>query len=285
MTCRPLPSSALGAALRYAFDGALVFPLQAGAKRPHALTPHGFKDASRDAAVIRQWFHVDPLANLAIVTGEASGVLVVDVDPRNSGDASLAALPKLPATRRALTGGGGQHLFYRWPTTPHRTGANVLGPGLDIKSTGGYVVAPPSTHPSGAPYAWENEHAPIVELPRWALDLIAPKAPAPARISTSRPTTSGRAWTVEDRARAYVAKLPGAVAGSGGHRATYAAALALVRGFELPFETALDLLAREFNARCSPPWSLEELRHKVDSAATSASAPPFGYLLTDRRSR
>ncbi len=80
-----------------------------------------------------------------------------------------------------------------------------------------------------------------------------------------------------ERASRYLATLPGAIAGSGGHAATFKAALVLVRGFELGADEALRLLVEQYNPRCAPPWSLWELKHKVKSAAMRARAAP-GWL-------
>jgi len=80
-----------------------------------------------------------------------------------------------------------------------------------------------------------------------------------------------------ERASTYLAAMPAALAGSGGHTATFQAAVALVRGFALHPDDALHLLAAEYNPRCRPPWSIRELRHKVQSASTD-SRRPLGYL-------
>jgi hypothetical protein len=81
------------------------------------------------------------------------------------------------------------------------------------------------------------------------------------------------------RARAYVDRMPSAVSGQNGHGATYAAALALVRGFALDDGDALAIL-RDYSVRCDPPWSERELEHKIHSARETKApdAPPFGYL-------
>ncbi|MFO0675283.1 MAG: hypothetical protein U0169_02035 [Polyangiaceae bacterium] len=89
---------------------------------------------------------------------------------------------------------------------------------------------------------------------------------------------------VLERARRYVASMPGAISGSGGHAATFAAAQALVQGFCVGEEEALSILVEEFNPRCSPPWSLKELRHKIRSASARSRRSP-GYLLADRGTR
>lgn len=70
---------------------------------------------------------------------------------------------------------------------------------------------------------------------------------------------------VIDRARKYLAKLPPAISGQGGHDRAFHAACVLVLGFELPENAAYSLLC-EYNATCQPPWSEKELRHKVQSA-------------------
>jgi hypothetical protein len=100
-----------------------------------------------------------------------------------------------------------------------------------------------------------------------------PEATAPAPVAP-RPDLSQRVF----RASRYLARIDGAVAGTGGHQATWDATLALVRGFSLPPDVALDLLLNEFTPRCSPPWSEKELRHKVDSAAEQGQIPD-GYLI------
>jgi len=84
-----------------------------------------------------------------------------------------------------------------------------------------------------------------------------------------------------DNARAYLAKMPAAIAGQGGHDAIMEAAVVLVRGFALSKADALELL-QEYNRRCSPPWKRAELEHKIKSAAkgpAKGTAPPMGYLL------
>lgn len=93
--------------------------------------------------------------------------------------------------------------------------------------------------------------------------------------------------TTQDRitgARAYLAKLPQAISGQGGHPATYRAASILANGFDLPWGDAWTLL-QEFNQRCTPPWSEKELRHKLNDAYVKPHEKPKGWLVnsTDRR--
>lgn len=172
-------------ALDYASRGWAVFPLKPQAKEP--LTEHGFKDATTDEATIRRWWARWPDANIAVVTGRVSGIVVLDVDPRHGGDESLRDLEArygpLAETVTALTGGGGAHYYFAAPEgMTVRT--RKLAPGLDLKGDGGYVVAPPSIHPSGQPYTWEVGRSPddlgLAPLPGWLLEEAQPRAAPPA---------------------------------------------------------------------------------------------------------
>lgn len=262
------------AALDLARLGAPVLPLRPRGKLP--LTGHGCLDATVDALTIYRWWARWPSANVGMATG--GGILVLDVDPRHGGDSSLANLPPLPPTRESLTGGGGRHLIFRGNA---RCSAGRLGPGLDVRGEGGYIVAPPSVHESGRPYQWREGRGldfPVAEAPRWLLDALAERPRPPVeRPRFTVPVELGRRIR---RARAYVARVPGAVSGQGGHLATFRVALALVRGFELPEDVAFELLAVDFNPRCEPPWTERELSHKVASAARDARLES-GYLLAE----
>lgn len=161
----------LNAALGYAAAGLKVFPLAAGGKKP--LTGHGFKEATTDLEQVRRWWSEHPNANIGIACGSCgtgavcgTGCLtVVDLDNKPeknvNGFATLYEWQKengvLPATLTAKTGGGGYH-YYFISDEPFRNGANILGEnsGVDIRSEGGYVVAPPSIHKSGARYEWDG---------------------------------------------------------------------------------------------------------------------------------
>lgn len=85
------------------------------------------------------------------------------------------------------------------------------------------------------------------------------------------------------RASAYLARIPGAVAGNNGHDQTWDAALAMVRGFGLGEAGGLSLLSSDYNHRCDPPWDEKDLAHKAHDAANAAHVG-WGWLLEDRRS-
>lgn len=73
--------------------------------------------------------------------------------------------------------------------------------------------------------------------------------------------------------------MPPAISGQGGHNAAYAAATVLVHGFGLTAEEALEILRTQYNPRCQPPWSEQELLHKAQDAANKPHKLEMGWLL------
>lgn len=153
----------LEAALKYAENNIAVIPVNPKTKAPY--TNHGSHDASRRRDQILAWWEVHPDANVGIVTGSANaGLIVVDLDvDSNKGIDGVAELRewerkngKLPETWRAITGRGGAHLYFMAPDEDTRNSAQFLGC-IDIRGEGGYVVAPPSVHPNGNRYYWEDD--------------------------------------------------------------------------------------------------------------------------------
>lgn len=191
MTTRRSDLDLMTLALSYAEDGVSVLPLhkpttdgcscgnpkcESIGKHPlAAAVPHGKDDATTDLGRIREWWSRWPTANVGI--RPARGMVVVDVDPRHGGDAALADLiadnAPLPDTLIAHTGSGGLHY---WFTAPEVTRGRIGRCGLDIKTSTGYLVAPPSLHESGDTYRWLTE-SPIAPAPAWLCGLLAPARP------------------------------------------------------------------------------------------------------------
>jgi Bifunctional DNA primase/polymerase, N-terminal len=168
------------AAKRYLARGWSVLPLRARDKRPLIRWEDLQKERPAEGD-IAEWFRCWPDANIGVVTGEISNLIVLDIDPKHGGDASLERLQQrfgsLSATVEAVTGGGGRHLYFAHPGGLTRNRAGLVQ-GIDLRGDGGYVVAPPSIHPSGRPYAWVSGLSPdeitLAPLPRW---VIAPRGP------------------------------------------------------------------------------------------------------------
>ncbi|HXM57690.1 MAG TPA: bifunctional DNA primase/polymerase, partial [Candidatus Dormibacteraeota bacterium] len=195
---RPVAASALRrAALLYAVRGWRVLPLwwpaddgcacglpgcdDAGKHPIGALVPRGLHDATRQLAALREWWSSFPNANVGIRTGAESGLVVLDVDG-SSGRLTLRALvaAHTPIDARWARTGGGWHAYFAHPGVAVPSSAGRVGPGLDVRGDGGYVIAPPSLHGSRRLYRWIGHDAspfPLDSLPAmppWLLALALP---------------------------------------------------------------------------------------------------------------
>src|SRR5438094_922514 len=145
----------LSDALKIAELGWAVFPVATGGMLP-AISKEkggrGFLDATTAPAAITQFWQPRSAANIGIACG-ASGLLVLDIDPRHGGDESLLGLidphgEAWTATVSSTTPSGGTH-FYFGDDRGLRNSASKIAPGVDIRGDGGYVVAPPSRRRDG----------------------------------------------------------------------------------------------------------------------------------------
>jgi hypothetical protein len=155
------------------------------------LTCHGFYAATTDVARLAAMLAKVPGGLLAIRTGTASGLAVVDVDPRNGGQVDRELMAP---TATVATGGGGWHLYYRHPG--HSLLPALPGrPGVDVKADGGYVVAPPSVHPgTRRPYRWVGGRGVDEMAP--ALRAVLTPSPQPAPRALSGPVPDRRAGAI-----------------------------------------------------------------------------------------
>jgi hypothetical protein len=271
-------------ALGYAEKSIPVFPCKPGGKEPlirkcpvakrqeltgkelatHARTcerdGHGHHDATTDPERIRRWWSRWPDANVAYPTGKRSGELVMDVDPERGGYDSLAELHEasheLPLTATIKTGGGGVHHRLRYPEGEEiRNSAGKLGPGLDIRGEGGYVIAPPSV--TEGPYKVLHNR-PLAEAPEWLLEALR----GPSRTPDGR--VDGQATV------SMTTGLEGPEIPAGERNTTlYKIACSLrARGHERG--EILEALERVNKKRCSTPLLQEDLSKIAKSAARYA---------------
>jgi len=241
------------AALDYARLGWSVIPIEPRGKRPLIRWQvHQFRHA--DAPEIGSWFQRWPDANIAVVTGIVSGLLVLDLDPRHGADESLERLQAthgpLPATVEAHSGGGGRHLYFAHPGDIVRNRVGIE-PGIDLRGDGGYIVAPPSAHACGEPYTWVRSPAVlrVAPFPDWLLHNLADEAPR-----RGHPLTHWRALLREGVAE--------------GERNNTMASLAghlLWHGVDPAVVT--ELLLTWNAARCRPPLEIDEVVRTVESVA------------------
>jgi hypothetical protein len=138
--------------------------------------PNGLKDATTDLATVRAWFDEHYWINYGVVT---AGLLVIDVDPRNGGGATWAALTGQPtrpliSTWQVRTGGSGLHAIF---SNPADIGSGKLDKGIEIKGgAGGYIAGVMCKHASGKPYCWVQQQSPgevpLAEPPDWLVEVI-----------------------------------------------------------------------------------------------------------------
>jgi Bifunctional DNA primase/polymerase, N-terminal len=160
------------AAHDYAARRLPVFPCVLRDKIP--ITRRGFHDATTNPATIERWWRAKAY-NIGIPTGAASGVWVVDTDPRHDGDVNLRRLEAehgpLPHSWQSISGSGGTHDWFKY-TGPIQSSAGRIAPGIDVRCDGGYIIAPPSIHECGRAYAWSVDSADeIAEAPEWLIKL------------------------------------------------------------------------------------------------------------------
>lgn len=155
---------------REALDrGWSVIPLQARGKRA-LIRWKPYQDKRADWNTVQSWLSQWPDANIGIVTGAISGLVVLDVDGKD-GDHSLRRMGTLPDTSVASTARG-YHVYFKHPGVPLGNFAGKL-PGLDLRADGGYVVGAGATHESGHVYEWitSPEEAAPADAPGWLLEL------------------------------------------------------------------------------------------------------------------
>jgi len=214
-------------ALAYADRGWRVFPLRRGTKKPFGeiypddapdeaerkrrsgnvwpdVRPRGqggVHRATTDAALVRDWWWRWPGSDIGLATGPDSGVWVLDADldaaKGKDGFATLADYAAqglgLPPTVQQITPSGGRHWLFRWPSGQEVANSSEkrLGNGLDVRGLGGYIVLPPSRHPTGKCYAWDPgaglDQVAIADAPAWLLAKLAPDAEEAAETRAAAP--------------------------------------------------------------------------------------------------
>ncbi len=201
----------LDLALAYARRGWRVFPLNG--KVPAIAGPGGCLDATTDLEAVFELWRARPSANIGIATGEASGVLAIDLDGPDARRAWLSLVgrhePIETATSRTGRADGGLHVLFAWPAgehVPNRSqsewSARVLGHRkIEVIGEGRYIVAPGSLHATGARYAWElgSGDRELAPLPAWLLALLREEIVD----RQERPTWKPRTENDSNRARSY----------------------------------------------------------------------------------
>lgn len=285
--------SLLEAALALAADGRAVFPYAGVANMTctcwngadcdrtgkHPLVKGGFKAATTDPVQIRRWWTEFPDANIGAATG--NGYLVVDIDERNGGLATIQSLVAehggFPPTLATASGGGGAHLHYTYSSSLKVPSKDGLFPGVDIKADPGAIIRPPSNHKSGGRYRYAGDGGPaMAPAPQWLLDILiepmtderegAAEPRGHRESSEPRITASGHFAVPEGRRNAHLFSLAGAMRRKGVSESLIADTL-------LTFNTE----------SCSPPLIQREvlsiarssMRYAPESVPNLESPDPF----------
>ncbi len=247
------PGEMLAAALAYAAAGWSLVPMAPRGKQP-LIAWLEFQQRRASDDEIRAWFQSWPEANIAVVTGEISNIVVLDIDPRHGGEAALALLEDeigpIPSTLEALTGGGGRHLYFAYPGRRVRNRAG-LRPGIDLRGDGGIIIVPPSIHPSGKPYAWAAGHGPEEADP----------APLPERLLTELTARGGR----QGHPLSYWRDLVAEGVAEGQRNSTLASLAGHLLWHEVDPDVVSEMLLCWNRQRCRPPLSDEEVLRTVQS--------------------
>ena len=161
----------------YAKKGYLLLTCKEKGKTPlnQPDAHNGCKSASNNLEVIKNWWKRTPNANVGIATGEKSNIWVLDIDQKDKGLDTLKELETEHGeiiTRKIRTGGGGVHFYFSYQPG-FKNNVSIL-PGVDIRTDGGYVIAPPSVHANGKAYEVIKDIEPL-PAPEWLIKLIVDK--------------------------------------------------------------------------------------------------------------
>jgi hypothetical protein len=266
------------ASLAYAEKGFSVFPVAARGKLPlipESAGGHGVKDATTDVGRVTAWWTDTPEANIGCRPGPQ--FVVLDVDGPLGLEAARVRGLLTPPTLTCLTGrvDGGQHLYFRHPG--FYVGNRQLAPHLDVRGDAGYVLLPPSIHPSGARYRWRGRLGDVRELPPSVRDeLQRLQQEDPPIIEVTRAAEIG---DVDRRVEAYLERVGGR--GEGDRNSTgFRVAAFLVRDLALDDAAAWQYLVA-WNATNAPPLGERELRRCLMSAKRHGRRPRGSGLVRE----
>jgi len=256
-----LEMNMLEMALDLAKEGWRVFPVAPRDKIP--LVERWQEVAtSTDRNQIIGWWERHPQANIGIVTGQGSNLWVLDVDGEE-GEQQLDALQEehdvLPWTLEATTGKG-RHLYFMHADGVRNT-SRKLGPGLDTRGEGGYVLAPPSVHPNGKQYEWSSATGDPVAAPDWLVNLVTAEATGDAR-GDRQQATGGQ-----------VAADDGGPIPAGQRNATLTSLAGSMRRRGMTTSAILGALRAENIARCDPPLDQRDVERIATSVARYQPEP------------
>ena len=261
-----MPQTMREHALEYARRGWSVIPLryQGSAedlKRPLVDSWEECKTEPSGTDVIEYWWEQWPLANIGLVMGAVSGMVAIDLDGPNAMKLLTDRIGTFRPTRSVKTGKG-KHLLFRHPGRPIKNRVKLLSgadSAVDVRSDGGYIVAPPSRHGNGSTYEWINPEEIISDIPPALMELLETQG------------TAGRGLTADDH-RWITSVMDGVESGGRNDAASRLAGywLAVTKGNE----DAAWMALRAWNRMNTPPLPEDELSKTFRSIAQRDRVDP-----------
>ena len=229
----------------YVDIGWSVLPVKPSEKRPYMTNWLQYNKTKATRATVENWFNSLSGAGVGMVTGKISNIVVLDVESYCPTPIS-EILKKYPTQLISRTGSGGYHLFYQYPTNVPRV-ANRVGifEGADLRADGGFIVLPPTVHPSGNKYEWVQRGTPMA-FPLALLEL------------ESKPAVQNEGWITE--------ALRGVSEGGRNDTCARLAGYFFKKGVT---SDIVETLLLDWNERNDPPLPVNEVRTTLKSIERS----------------
>ena len=232
-------------AAEYVDSGWSILPVRPDEKRPYMTNWLQYTKTRAPKAMVEAWFNNLTGAGVGAVTGRISNMVVLDVE-RTCPYPIEDLLKKYPTQMIARSGGGGYHLFYQYPVNQSRVSNRVrIFEGADLRADGGFIVLPPTMHPSGNRYEW-LKRGPLGTFPTALLDL------------QSQSKVMGDGWITE--------ALRGVSEGGRNDTCARLAGYFFKKGMNADIVEALLL---DWNERNEPPLPVNEVRTTIKSIERS----------------
>lgn len=231
----------------YVNSGWSVLPVKPEEKRPYMTNWLQYMKTKATMKQVENWFNNLAGAGVGVVTGRISNIVVLDVE-HYCPTPIEELLKKYPTQMVARSGSGGYHLYYQYPTGVAKVSNRVgLFEGADLRADGGFIVLPPTRHPSGGFYEWVQKGIPGA-FPLAFLDL------------ESKPTVQNEGWIVE--------ALRGVSEGGRNDTCARLAGYLFKKGINYDIVEAMLL---EWNEKNNPPLPVREVRTTLKSIERSHS--------------
>jgi len=139
-------------------EGFPVFPVERHSKKP-LVRWQPYQQRLQTEQEVKNWWERWPEANIGMATGSLSRLVVLDCDSPDALEIFITSFPEARDTAQAQTGRG-RHFYFAWEPGI-RTASAILGPGIDLRGEGGFIILPPSVHSNGKIYEWLNDSDPL----------------------------------------------------------------------------------------------------------------------------